>query len=164
MKRKGGFYFRRLWLGVLAVAVALILAACDDMPAPPDPGSEGGPSVAGADVSAELPGELVRVLYETSAGSMEYRSEFLAEVTPEELLRAEYWPENDFSQPYLSVKGPEPIRPEQWADIARSLTEIYSALEEAPEENYDDEASLTDDNGEDIFALDGGDYLTRPGS
>ena len=157
MKRKGGFHFRKIWLGVLAVAAALILAACDDMPAAPDPGVEGGPSVAGAEVSAELPGELVRVLYETSAGSMEYRSEFLAEVTPEELVRAEYWPENDFSLPYMSEKGPEPIRPEQWADIARSLTEIYSVLEEAPQD-FDDSAPLVDENGEEMFALDGGDY------
>ena len=153
MKLNAGFLRRRLWPGVLIMMMILTMAAgCGDRPSPSDPAS---PETADAP-APELPGELVRVLYETSAGSMEPRSDFLAEVTPEELVRAEYWPENDFSQPYISEKGPEPIRPEQWADIARSLTEIYSVLEEAPE-GYDDEAPLVDEDGEEIFALDGGD-------
>ena len=154
MKRNAGFLRRRLWPGVLMLMMILtITAGCEDRPSPADPAS---PETVSAP-APELPGELVRVLYETSSGSMEPRSEFLAEVTPEELARAEYWPENDFSKPYITEKGPEPIRPEQWADIERSLTEIYPVLEEAPE-GYDDSAPILDENGEEIFALDGGDY------
>ena len=159
MKRTTASLFRKLWLGVLTVATILTLAAgCDDLSAPnPEAGGTETVSLPGPEAKKELPGELIRVLYETSAGSMEYRTEFLAEVTPEELVRAEYWPEEDFSKPYLSEKEHEPISPEQWADIARSLTEVYPALTELPGGYHDDEP-MTDENGEEIFELDGGDY------
>ena len=161
MKRTTASLFRKLWRGVLTMAIILTAAAgCDDLPSAPDPapGGEETLSLPGTEAGKELPGELIRILYETSAGSMEPRSEFLAEVTPEKLVRAEYWPEDeDYSKPYLSEKANEPVTAEQWAEIARSLTEMYPALTELPGGYHDDEP-MTDENGEEIFELDGGDY------
>ena len=157
MKRIKTPFWRTILSGVLAVAMLLTamygLTGCVELP---------GEKTGGAgteQASVELPGELVRIREESSAGSMEPRSEFLAEVTPEEIVRAEYWPEKHFLSfgSEISVKEHKPIRPGQWADLVRIVTDLWPVFEEIPESSGDDGA-LTTDDGEEIFVLDGGDY------
>ena len=50
----------------------------------------------------ELPGKLVGVTHESSAGSMEFATEFAIDVAPEQILHCEYWD--------LNIKRDEMIR------------------------------------------------------
>lgn len=141
----------RFWTGVWIMAMLLnLLTGCDDLLSPDTPGEKPAGTAIGTDV-----GVLVRVLYETSAGSMVARSDFMIEVTPEEIVRAEYWPE-DLSVPDRAEKEHEPIKAAQWANIEKITAELLPVLEEIPEAEPDDEPLTID--GEEIFVLDGGDY------
>ncbi|MBQ3860750.1 MAG: hypothetical protein II779_09480, partial [Clostridia bacterium] len=102
-----------------------------------------------------MPAELRRIKLESSAGSMEYHTEFAIEVTPEEIVHAEYWPEEGTDSIDIPTKSHVPITAEQWADLEKIVGDLYPELRTIPDQ--DDSEPLTID-GEEIEILDGGDY------
>ena len=99
----------------------------------------------------ELPGKLVGVTHESSAGSMEFATEFAIDVTPTEILHCEYW-DLDVKRDEIIRKGNLPISEAQWADVEKAVLDLWGVWEELPDET----ANKPEDP--EIFVLDGGDY------
>lgn len=95
-------------------------------------------------------GTLNEIRYEFSGGDMEYRSTFLADVTAQEIVEAEYWPE-EYTTEIERIEH-QPITAEQWEPIVRSVNQLrqFMAVLEEPEPNKEDD--------EELIVLDGGDY------
>ncbi|MBQ4350237.1 MAG: hypothetical protein II768_03185 [Clostridia bacterium] len=131
---------------ILLSILSLLFGGCiRKIPAAPDP------PVPAADES--LPGELVGIRHESSGGSMVYRSEFAIEVTPDEIVHAEYWPENYRRD--MVVRDHVPIKASQWADLEKITRILWPLMKEVTP--YEPDEDLFAD-GEEIFVLDGGDY------
>ena len=78
----------------------------------------------------DLPGELVGVCYEYSAGSMNYHTEFAIDLNPEEVVHCEYW---GSSSTDMVRKDNVPVTEEQWADVEKAVTGLMGVWEEIPE-------------------------------
>ena len=105
------------------------------------------------------PGELVGVIHESSGGTMNWRSEFAIEVSPDEIVHCEYWPEPKEGEPVdydasISTRDREAISGEQWADIKKAALDLWGVWEEVPEGTK----SVDTSSFPDIEILDGGDY------
>ena len=138
---------------ILMTSLLTLLAGCFRKIAGGDEPGTGGTSSASPTVAT--PGELCRIKLESSAGSMEYHTEFAIEVTPEEIVHAEYWPEEGTDSIDIPQKDHVPITGEQWADLEKIVGDLYPELRPIPEQ--DDSEPLSVD-GEEIEILDGGDY------
>ena len=159
MKQKTGTgrpEFKSILAGVIAMCTLLtLLTGCIRQitgNGDPDPVS----GTAGPYVPPVItpPGELVRVRHESSSGSMEPASDFAIEVTPEEIVRAEYWPEEFDGEYERREIRHVPVTAEQWADIDKIVGILYPVLEPVPEEI----ANAPADDEDDYMILDGGDY------
>ena len=84
---------------------------------------------------------------------MVYRSEFAIEVTPDEIVHAEYWPE-DYRRDRVE-RDHVPIKASQWADLEKITRILWPLMKEVTP--YEPDEDLFAD-GEEIFVLDGGDY------
>ncbi len=106
-----------------------------------------------ASPTPSAPGTLVGLHYASSGGSMEWRSEFEIEVTPEELVHSACWPE-DWMERKLDEPAQRdhvPLTVSQWAELERIVLTLYPQMQEAvPAEAQ----PLPDD----VVILDGGDY------
>jgi len=99
----------------------------------------------------ELPGKLVGVTHESSAGSMEFATEFAIDVAPEQILHCEYWDLN-VKRDEMICKDNVPITEQQWADVEKAVLDLWGSWEEIPEE------VLNQPDDPEYFVLDGGDY------
>ena len=99
----------------------------------------------------ELPGKLVGVTHESSAGSMEFATEFAIDVAPEQILHCEYWDLN-VKRDEMIRKDNVPITEQQWADVEKAVLDLWGSWEEIPEE------ILNQPDDTEYFVLDGGDY------
>ena len=99
----------------------------------------------------ELPGKLVGVTHESSAGSMEFATEFAIDVAPEQILHCEYWDLN-VKRDEMICKDNVPITEQQWADVEKAVLDLWGSWEEIPEE------ILNQPDDTEYFVLDGGDY------
>ena len=99
----------------------------------------------------ELPGKLVGVTHESSAGSMEFATEFAIDVAPEQILHCEYWDLN-VKRDEMIRKDNVPITEQQWADVEKAVLDLWGSWEEIPEE------VLNQPDDPEYFVLDGGDY------
>ena len=113
-----------------------------------DPANDGG-------MPGTPPGELVGIRFEMSGGSMNFHSEFGIEVTPDEIVWAEYWPEEDYGID-ITRKEHVPVTEAQWGDLVRIVGDLFEELRPVPEKTPGEDEALLD--GEDIEILDGGDY------
>ena len=102
----------------------------------------------------ELPGKLVGVIHESSAGSMEFASEFAIDVVPGEIRHCEYWDLN-VKRDEMIRKNNVPITEAQWTDVEKAVLDMWGSWEEIPEEVLN-QPDKPDDS--EIFVLDGGDY------
>ena len=108
-----------------------------------------------AAAAGEIPGELIRIRWECSGGAMDPESDFSILVTPDEIVHAEFWPEEYASE--MTVRDRVPITEEQWADLVK-ITEILWPLMTPIREADLSENPFLDENGNEIEILDGGDY------
>ena len=99
----------------------------------------------------DLPGELVGVCYEYSAGSMNYHTEFAIDVTNEEMVHCEYWGSSNSD---MVQKDNVPITEDQWADVEKAVLDLWGVWEEIP----DNVLNQKSDQEDEMFVLDGGDY------
>ena len=99
----------------------------------------------------ELPGKLAGVTHESSAGSMEWGTEFAIDLVPEEILHCEYWDLNA-NRDHMMQRDHVAITASQWADVEKAVLGLWGVWEEIPESvlNYEPDP--------DLQILDGGDY------
>ena len=95
-------------------------------------------------------GILKEIRYEYSGGSMEFGTEFLADVTAEELVEGEYWPQERVDE--ICRVEHRPITTEDWQNLVKSTDQLraFMVKRETP--------VSADNSGEELFVLDGGDY------
>ncbi len=145
---------------ILMVSILSFLTGCFGIRAKkPDPPQTPGTQVETETAAAKpdkgvMPGELCGVRLELSGGSMSFHSEFGIEVTPDEIVWAEYWPEDDFSSADITRKEHVPVTAEQWGDLVRIVGDLYEELEPVLEKP----AEPVPPPPEGEYILDGGDY------
>ena len=99
----------------------------------------------------ETPGKLVGIKREYSGGSMEWGTEFDIDINPNEIVSCAYW-DHDSHKNEITRKEHVPITEEQWADIEKSVLDLWGEWEVIPE------SVLNSKPDPDIQILDGGDY------
>ena len=128
--------------------VGLLSGCWNSQTVKPETGGTDGMEPNMPDLYAQ--GTLHEIRYEYGGGDMEYRTAFLADVTAQEIVEAEYWPEEYTTEPERIEH--QPITAEQWAQIVRSVNQLrqFMVVQEESEPARDDR--------EDLIVLDGGDY------
>lgn len=102
-------------------------------------------------VLPELPGKLVGITREYSAGSMEWGTEFDIDVNPGEIVSCAYWDSDHYGNEMIR-KEHVPITEKQWNDLEKSVLDLWGQWEEIPE------SVLNQKPPQDMQILDGGDY------
>ncbi|MBO7703372.1 MAG: hypothetical protein J6S26_02910 [Solobacterium sp.] len=121
---------------------------------------EGGTDVSGTDVpNPDVPdvvsvGELKEIRYEYSGGSMNPKTEFLADVTADEIVEAEFW-ETESADEMTIIKH-QAVTEEQWADLVK-ITDDLRQFMVVQRQIYDDAEEKSNMEEEEMI-LDGGDY------
>ena len=99
----------------------------------------------------EIPGELIGVTKEYSAGSMEWGTEFDIDINAEEIVSCAYWDrEGDMSE--MTRKEHVPITEAQWTDVKKAVMDLWGSWEVIPE------SVLNKKPDPNIQVLDGGGY------
>ena len=99
----------------------------------------------------EVPGELIGVTKEYSAGSMEWGTEFDIDINAEEIVSCAYWDrEGDMSE--MTRKEHVPVTDAQWADVEKAVMDLWGNWEVIPE------SVLNKKPDPNIQVLDGGGY------
>ncbi len=106
--------------------------------------------------TTETFGVLTGIRHASSGGSMAYRSEFEIELTPQEIVRCAYWPQDPDQK--MVQKEHIPVSVAQWTEISETVQTLWPLFHEV---NPEPLVHLTPK----IQVLDGGDYsrwyLTR---
>ena len=150
MKKLFRLELKKLTEVILMLSLTAALFGCTKSPAvtPLDPADF---PAAHEKAAPELPGKLAGVRHESSAGSMEFASEFAIELTPEEIVHCEYW-DLDKDRSHMLSRDRVAIMDSQWADVEKAVLDLWGVWEEIPEEVLN---KKPDPN---VQILDGGDY------
>ena len=99
----------------------------------------------------EVPGELIGVTKEYSAGSMEWGTEFDIDINAEEIISCAYW-DHEGNMSEITRKEHVPVTETQWADVEKAVMDLWGKWEVIPE------SVLNKKPDPNIQVLDGGGY------
>lgn len=99
----------------------------------------------------EVPGELIGVTREYSAGSMVWGTEFDIDIDPDEIISCAFW-DHEGNMSEITRKEHVPITEAQWADVEKAVMDLWGSWEVIPE------SVLNKKPDPNIQVLDGGGY------
>ena len=147
-KKKSGKPF---WQRMITAGFCLFLTGCT-AGKPAEPGGE--PSMVPNQSDLYATGTLEEVRYESSGGSMEFHSEFLADIKEDEIVEAEYWAE--MSDDEITRLSHAPVDKEIWKDIVKITDTLRTFMSVRKELDCLPEVFPAPDPKFEV--LDGGDY------